>query len=225
MKISQEVSRMSLDLIVTGVGGQGSILLSHILAEAAIKSNDSLHVRVGETFGAAMRGGSVASHVRIDNRVYGPLVKKGGADIVLALEPLEGFRVGIDFLKKDGVAILSTRPWYPVDVNIGVCEYPSLQSIEADLKSLGADVYFLDVTQIAIEAGNAKAANVVMLGALSALGNLPIDDESLLSAIRDRVPQKALETNLKAFALGKSSMNELVDSKKGMTSKNPTEVN
>lgn len=199
---------MSFDLIVAGVGGQGSILLSHILAEAAIRMDDSVHVRVGETFGAAMRGGSVASHVRIGRKVYGPLVMKGGADVVLALEPLEGLRVSADFLSIGGVAILNSRPWYPVDVNIGVCKYPALEAIEEELKKLNADVFFLDVTEIAVEAGNAKAANVVMLGALSSLGNLPFDEKSLLCAIEGRVPKRALEVNLEAFKRGKVAMKE-----------------
>lgn len=205
---------MSFDLIVAGVGGQGSILLSHILADAAIHGDMSTRVRVGETFGAAMRGGSVASHVRIGRDVYGPLVRRGGADVVLALEPLEGLRVSIDFLRRGGVAILNTRPWYPVDVNIGVCKYPELQAIDIGLSGLGIDVYLLDATQIAIEAGNAKAANVVMLGALSSLGTLPVDEEYLLSAVRDRVPQKAVNVNLRAFELGRGAMTELIDAKK-----------
>lgn len=200
---------MIFDLIVAGVGGQGSILLSHILAEAAIKIDRSIHVRVGETFGAAMRGGAVASHVRIGREALGPLVRKGGADVVLALEPLEGLRISVEYLKTGGIAILNTRPWYPVDVNIGVCEYPKLETIEEGLKKLGADVYFLDVTQIAFEAGNSKAANVVLLGALSSLESCPVDENSLLCAIKERVPQKALEVNLKAFKMGQEAMKEL----------------
>ncbi|HPU62498.1 MAG TPA: indolepyruvate ferredoxin oxidoreductase subunit beta [Bacillota bacterium] len=205
---------MSFDLVVAGVGGQGSILLSHIVADAAIRCDSSTRVRVGETFGAAMRGGSVASHVRIGKDVYGPLVGKAGADVVLAMEPLEGLRVSIDFLKRGGVAILNTRPWYPVDVNIGVCKYPEVEAIEEGLSGLGADAYLLDATEVAIEAGHAKAANVVMLGALSSLGTLPVDEECLLAAVRDRVPQKALDVNLKAFELGKKAMKELMDTKK-----------
>lgn len=215
---------MSFDLIVAGVGGQGSILLSHIVADAAIRGDTSTRVRVGETFGAAMRGGSVASHVRIGRDVYGPLVRRGGADVVLALEPLEGLRVSIDSLRHGGVAILNTRPWYPVDVNIGVCKYPELEAIEAGLSELGADAYFLDATQLAVEAGNAKAANVVMLGVLSSLGTLPIDDECLLSAVRDRVPRKAVDVNLKAFELGRDAMVELIKAKKLQEAANCTGV-
>lgn len=205
---------MSFDLVVAGVGGQGSILLSHILADAAIRRDSSTRVRVGETFGAAMRGGSVASHVRIGHDVYGPLVRRGGADVVLALEPLEGLRVSIDLLRRGGVAILNTRPWYPVDVNIGVCKYPELEAIDMGLSGLGIDVYLLDATEIAIEAGNAKAANVVMLGALSSLGTLPVDDECLLEAVRDRVPQRALDVNLRAFELGQNAMTDSMDVKR-----------
>jgi indolepyruvate ferredoxin oxidoreductase beta subunit len=210
----REVSAMSFDLIVAGVGGQGSILLSHIIADAAIRGDKATRVRVGETFGAAMRGGSVASHVRIGPDVYGPLVRQGGADVILALEPLEGLRVSINHLRHDGVAIMNTRPWYPVDVNIGVCKYPELDAIESGLGRLGAETFFLDATELAIEAGNAKAANVVMLGALSSLGTLPISDENLLLAVKSRVPGKALDVNLKAFELGRGAMKELMDVKK-----------
>ena len=121
---------MSFDLVVAGVGGQGSILLSHIVADAAIRCDSSTRVRVGETFGAAMRGGSVASHVRIGKDVYGPLVSKAGADVVLAMEPLEGLRVSIDFLKRGGVAILNTRPWYPVDVISGYASILTLKRLK-----------------------------------------------------------------------------------------------
>jgi len=207
---------MSFDLIVAGVGGQGSILLSHIIADAAIHDDASIRVRVGETFGAAMRGGAVASHVRIGRDVYGPLVRQGGADVILALEPLEGLRVSVNFLRRGGIAILNTRPWYPVDVNIGVCKYPELEEIESGLSRLGASVYFLDATGIAIEAGNARAANVVMLGALSALGTLPVDDESLISSVKDRVPQKAVDVNLRAFELGRDAMAAMIKGKKSL---------
>ncbi len=201
---------MSFDLIVAGVGGQGSILVSHIIAEAAMCGDRGTRVRVGETFGAAMRGGAVASHVRIGDDVHGPLVREGGAGVILALEPLEGLRVGVRHMKRGGVAILSTRPWYPVDVNIGLARYPELREIEDAFRELGAEVYMLDATRIALEAGSDRCMNVVLLGALSALGTLPVDDQSLLCTIEARVPRKAVDANIRAYMLGRDAMAELL---------------
>lgn len=201
---------MSFELIVAGVGGQGSILLSHIIADAAIRSDPSVRVRVGETFGAAMRGGAVASHVRIGRDVFGPLVGRGRADVVLALEPLEGLRVSVDYLRPGGIAILNSRPWYPVDVNTGNARYPELSEIEAGIASLGAAVYLLDAIGLALEAGNAKAMNVAMLGALAATGRLPVGREHLIATVSERVPAKALDVNLRAFELGESAMESLL---------------
>ena len=201
---------MNFNLIVAGVGGQGSILASHIIAEAAIladsaqKGSAGLNVRVGETFGAAMRGGAVASHVRIGD-VHGPLVGRGQADMILALEPLEGLRIGVEYAKKGGVAILNTDPFHPVDVKIGAARYPSMEEIAKGLERLGAVVTVLDATTLALEAGTAKAMNVVMLGAAFGSGLLPFSEETMIAAIRERVPQKFLDVNLKAFARGKEA--------------------
>jgi indolepyruvate ferredoxin oxidoreductase beta subunit len=203
---------MNLNLIVAGVGGQGSILASHIIAEAAIlgapargKAGDgAFNVRVGETFGAAMRGGAVASHVRIGD-VHGPLVGKGQADLILALEPLEGLRIGVEYAKAGGVTILNTDPFHPVDVKIGAARYPAMAEIVKALKDLGSTVTVLDATKIALEAGTAKAMNVVMLGAAFASGLFPFSGEIMIDAIRARVPQKFLDVNLKAFSLGKAA--------------------
>jgi indolepyruvate ferredoxin oxidoreductase beta subunit len=203
---------MNINLIVAGVGGQGSILASHIIAEAAIlgapaprtAGDGVFNVRVGETFGAAMRGGAVASHVRIGD-VHGPLVGAGQADLVLALEPLEGLRIGVEYARAGGITILNTDPFQPVDVKIGAARYPSIAEIEKALNDLGSTVTVFDATTIALEAGTAKAMNVVMLGAAFASGLFPFGEKPLLDAIRARVPQKFLDVNLKAFGLGKAA--------------------
>ena len=200
---------MDINLIVAGVGGQGSILASHVIAEAAIKlaeqkPGEALNVRVGETFGAAMRGGAVASHVRIGD-VHGPLVGKGQADMIMALEPLEGLRIGLEYIKQGGIAILNTGPIPPVDVMIGAAKYPRAEEITDALREMGGAVTTLDATKLAIEAGTAKAMNVVMLGAAFATGLFPFSEEIMIDAIRERVPAKFLDVNLKAFALGKQA--------------------
>jgi indolepyruvate ferredoxin oxidoreductase beta subunit len=204
---------MSVNIIVAGVGGQGSILASHIIAEAAIlaeeeskvKGAGKLNVRVGETFGAAMRGGAVASHVRIGEDVYGPLVGKGQADLILALEPLEGLRIGTEYIKDKGIAVLNSESLPPVDVKIGASDYPKIDAIRKALQDLGGSVSVIDATQLAIKAGTAKAMNIVMLGAVTQSGVLPFSEEVMLEAVKRRVPQKFLEANITAFSLGKEA--------------------
>lgn len=189
-----------LNLIIAGVGGQGSIRASHIVGIAAIR--EGLRARVGETFGAAMRGGAVASHVRIGKGVFAPLIAKDGAEIVLALEPLEGLRNAVKFLAKGGMLLTNTRAWVPVDVNIGRAEYPSMEAIKGAVEKLGAEVVAIDATSLAQQAGNVRTANVVMLGALAGTGKLPISVETLKEVVRENVPPKTIDANLRAFELG-----------------------
>jgi len=192
-----------LNLIIAGVGGQGSIRASHIVGIAAIR--EGLRARVGETFGAAMRGGAVASHVRIGKGVFAPLIAKDGAEIVLALEPLEGLRNAVKFLAKGGMLLPHTRAWLPVDVNIGRAEYPSLEAIKGAVEKLGAEVVAINATSLAQQAGNVRTANVVMLGALAGTGKLPISVETLKEVVRENVPPKTIDANLRAFELGFNS--------------------
>jgi indolepyruvate ferredoxin oxidoreductase beta subunit len=183
---------MEINLIVAGVGGQGSVLASHIVAMAAIK--EGLHARVGETFGAAMRGGAVASHVRLGKKIYSPLVPKDGADLVLALEPLEGIRNSVRYLRKGGLLLTNTRAWSPTDVNIGLAEYPDTKTIEGAIKKLGGRAVSIDATSLAQKAGN--------VGALAGTGKLPMSVESIKQVIRENVPKGTEEVNLRAFELG-----------------------
>ncbi len=200
---------MSVNIIVAGVGGQGSILASHILAEAAILAESAgggkANVRVGETFGAAMRGGAVASHVRFGEGVYGPLVSGGQADLVIALEPLEGLRIAVEYIKQEGIAVLNDQRISPVDVKIGAVRYPDMGEIRAALEQLGATVRVVAGNRLAEQAGTAKALNIVMLGAAFQSGLLPFGEQTLLEAIKRRVPARFLEANLRAFELGKES--------------------
>ncbi|MGC8817522.1 MAG: indolepyruvate oxidoreductase subunit beta [Candidatus Hadarchaeum sp.] len=192
-----------LNLIIAGVGGQGSVLASHMVAMAAIR--DGLRARVGETFGAAMRGGAVASHVRIGRDVNAPLVPRGGADIILAMEPLEGLRNVAEFLKKGGLLITNTHEWLPVNVNIGRAKYPSMNQIRESVKKLDGEIIEVDGTSLAQQAGNVRTLNVVMLGALAATGKLPFSTETLKQVIAENVPRKTVDLNIRAFELGLKS--------------------
>ena len=189
-----------INLIIAGVGGQGSVLASHLVAIAAIR--DGLHARVGETFGAAMRGGSVASHVRLGKEVHSPLISKDGAEIILALEPLEGLRNSAKYLREGGLLVTNTRAWSPTDVNIGLAEYPDMKTVEKSVKKLGGKAIIIDATSLAQQAGNVRTTNVVMLGALAGTGKLPVSIESLKQVIRENVPRGTEEVNMRAFELG-----------------------
>jgi len=200
---------METNIIITGVGGQGSILVSHIIAEAALKEHgDKYRVRVGETFGAAQRGGAVASHVRIGEAVFGPLVSRGAADLIVALEPLEALRLGVPYLSPSGTAVVSTARQIPVDVKAGAVQYPEVDTITGALKQLGEKVVAFDGSELAVQAGSSKVLSIVMLGAAFASGKLPISEDVLLSVIAESVPEKTVETNLAAFALGKEAYSQ-----------------
>jgi indolepyruvate ferredoxin oxidoreductase beta subunit len=187
------------NVVIAGVGGQGSILASHLLAQTALK--DGLDVKLAETFGAATRGGSVMAHVRM-GQVWAPTMMEDEADVVLSMEPLEGLRVATQFLKPGGWALINSRPWMPVDVAVGRCEYPAADSIEGSLEKLGAIVISLDATELALEAGNARAANTVMLGGLFALGALDLSEESLFRAMEERWAERLVRVNRRAYDLG-----------------------
>ena len=198
---------MERNYIVAGIGGQGSIKISHMIAEAAIRAHgDNYRARVGETFGAAQRGGAVASHVRIGEDVYSPLLGKGRADLVLALEPLEGLRVGVPYLSADGIAIINTVKQDPVDVKIGgELRYPEVDDILAALRAIGTRVIAFDGSALAAEAGSAKVLSAVMLGAAFASGLFPFDEETILAVLKENVPESSVESNLTAFRLGKEA--------------------
>lgn len=197
---------MERNVIVAGIGGQGSILASHLIAEATIKTHDDKYnIRVGETFGAAQRGGAVASHVRIGEKVYSPLVGKGKADLILALEPLEGLRVGVPYLSSEGVVIINTKEQIPVDVKVGAVEYPALDDIVASMDEIGDKVVAINGSSIASEAGSSKVLSVVMLGAAFASGLIPVDEAVMLDVIARKVPPKTVEMNMKAFEMGKEA--------------------
>lgn len=190
------------NILIAGIGGQGTIRASHIIAKSAIK--DNLNARVGETYGAAMRGGPVASHVRIGEKVHSPLNSRNGAETLLALEPVEGLRNAHKFLAKNGLFLTNTETVVPYDVNIGSAEYPSISEIRESLTEFGVDFECFDATSLAKEAGSVRTMNVVMIGALHSLGVLPTGKSTLQKTIQESVPENAQEINVKAFKLGLS---------------------
>ena len=186
---------MSKNIMIVGVGGQGSLLASKILGKAAMDSG--LDVKVSEVHGMSQRGGSVVTYVRFGEEVYSPVIGKGDADVILSFELLEAAR-WLPNLKNGGTIVTSTQQINPMPVITGAAEYPD--EIISDMKMLGVDVRAFDAQAIAEEAGNAKASNVALIGlAADVLG---FDVSILRDAVAACVPAKALEVNLKAFDLG-----------------------
>lgn len=185
---------MSKNIMIVGVGGQGSLLASKILGKAAMDSG--CDVKVSEVHGMSQRGGSVVTYVRFGDEVYSPVICKGDADVILSFELLEAAR-WLPNLKNGGAIVTSTQQINPMPVITGAAQYPD--EIVEDMKGLGVDVRAYDCTSIAEKAGNAKASNVALIGlAADVLG---FDIDVLRGAVAACVPAKALDVNLAAFDL------------------------
>ena len=187
------------NVLITGVGGQGVILMSELLGNAAVK--EGLKVRGSEVLGMAVRGGSVVSMIRLGDEVYGPLIPMGKGDVLVGMELSEALR-HITYLSKSGSVIVNTKKVVPTSVLIGKSSYPSLEKILEKLNSNSTRVVRLDADQIAEEAGSLLTANIVMLGALFGTGQLPIKVETIKESIEARFPAKVVPVNIKAFDLG-----------------------
>jgi indolepyruvate ferredoxin oxidoreductase beta subunit len=196
-----QAEQKKFDLLITGVGGQGAILASDIIGKAAVTAG--LPIRAAETHGMAQRGGSVVNHIRI-GQTYGSMIPKKGADLMLALEPMEAVRY-LDFLKDGGIIIVNTQPVVPVTVTSGQAKYPEVSDI-LDALSEKYIVKAFNADELAFEAGSRLAMNVVMVGAVS--GYLPIPKETLIESIKALVPQKTIEVNLRAFEAGRQKVEE-----------------
>lgn len=190
-----------LNVIIAGVGGQGNVRSAQILGSAAVKAG--FRARVSDVFGIAQRGGPVLSHIRIGTEIYGSMVKEHSADVVVGLEPMECLRAVSKFLKPGGIAIMSERPIYPVEVNTGKMEYPKIGEMLRMIKDVASKVIVLDATKVAEGFGIPIAANVVMLGVLAGTSILPFPPDLLKESVREVIP-RSIEANLKAFDAGMS---------------------
>jgi indolepyruvate ferredoxin oxidoreductase beta subunit len=187
-----------LNLIIAGVGGQGNILASQIVATAGIK--EWLYVTVSETYGASQRGGPVMSHVRFSAKAQcGPLIPEGEADIIVGLEPIEALRIIADYGNPSTRVIVSPRPIYPISVLSGQAKYPPVEEVMQKLGGLVAEVRVVK----AIEEGETGlAANVVMVGALAGSGMVPIEMKNFEESIGEIMSHSDLDLNLRAFKKG-----------------------
>ena len=190
------------NFVLVGVGGQGTLLASNILADVGLAAG--LDVKKSEVHGMSQRGGSVVSHVRWHpEHVASPLVGLGEADILLAFEKLEALRF-VEFLKVGGTAIVNEMVIVPITVSAGTGRYPDDAALDAALAAVSAREIRVPGERLAQEAGNAKAANVVLLGAISRLLDLP--EELWWKCLEQRVPKKFLDLNRTAFAAGRAAV-------------------
>lgn len=188
-----------INVLIVGVGGQGTLLASRVLG--AIASIEGKDCKLSEVHGMSQRGGSVVTHVRIGDDIAAPLVTPGEADYILAFEQLEALRWAY-YLKKGGKILVNDQQIMPMPVITGAVEYP--EGIYAKLAEAGKEAIVVDGLGLAEEAGNTKAVNVVMIGALCAIEG--VDYDVALEAVRRSVPAKLLAVNEKALEAGYKSV-------------------
>jgi len=204
MKI-HTLAKDPFNIVITGVGGQGNVMASRVLSNMLVEKG--FYVTIGETFGASQRGGSVMSHIRVSSKgAWSPQVPKGKADVVVTLEPIEAIRVLACYGNPSVQVLTNTRPIYPAGVIAGEASYPELKEIQATMEKLAARTWFLDATDKAVGLGNPILGNIVMIGALSALDDFPVDRDDFDRVITRALPQGKRRDNLEAFDLGAEMM-------------------
>jgi len=194
---------MKYTVQIVGVGGQGVLLASMVLGNAAMDMG--YKVAMSEVHGMAQRGGSVLSTLRFGDDVISPLEAAGSADLIMGFEPAETCR-NLPLANKDSIILMNLDPVLPSMVAAGFEEYPSIDSLKEAVLAENKNLFTIDATKIAIEAGKAVAANAVMIGAVAAMKGFPIPKDVLLKNLSEQVPEKFRELNLKAFEMGYSAM-------------------
>lgn len=189
-------NRMTKNIMIVGVGGQGSLLASKLLGHLLL--SEGYDVKVSEVHGMSQRGGSVVTYVRFGEKVYSPIIDKGEADFIVSFEKLEAARY-VEYLKKDGRVVVNVQEIDPMPVITGAMEYP--KDLVEKMEKLGIAVDAMDCLSLANEAGSAKAVNIVLMGRLSKY--FDIAEEKWHKAIDECVPAKFAELNHKAFNLGR----------------------
>ncbi len=186
----------NINIILCGVGGQGTVLASKLIAAAAMAKG--MNVMSAETIGMAQRGGSVFSHVRIGNDIHSPMIAKGKADLIIGFEPGEAVRM-LPYLKKDGQMIVSSRGVMPVTASLSGTGYDPAQMTEWLGKKLN-NLMIIDTDKACRELGSAKVMNVLLLGAAVHSGALGLTEEEIAVALRKRLPEKLHELNMQALS-------------------------
>jgi indolepyruvate ferredoxin oxidoreductase beta subunit len=197
----------SFDLVLVGVGGQGIVMLSNIIGQAAAQAG--IPALTGELHGLSQRSGTIYIHMRIGGSDLSPLIPYGEADAIVSLEAMEALRY-IEYLKDDGTIIMNNRLIHP-PLEVATLskekktDFIQLDVVVENIRSVTQNITLIDSLDLATQAGNTKTENSVFIGALSALADLPISIDDLKSSLEQTVPTKALEENIKAFELGKKA--------------------
>ena len=188
---------MKTDIILCGVGGQGILSIATIIGEAAM--NENLYIKQAEVHGMSQRGGDVQSNLRISSEpIYSDLIPKGGADVIISMEPMEALRY-LPFLKKDGWIITNSAPF------VNIPNYPDMEIVKADLAKL-PHVVSIDIEQMAKDNGVPRSANVILLGAAQKALGLEYEKlEAAIARVFDRKGDAVVEANIKALALGRDA--------------------
>ena len=189
----------NLNIMLVGVGGQGTLLASRVLGNVAIKK--SFDVKVSEVHGMSQRGGSVVTYVKLGKKIYSPIIDKGEADIIIAFEQLEALR-WLDFLKDGGRLIINEQKINPMPVIIGKAKYP--ENILEKIKENYPNTISVDALEVAKGCGNIKAVNIVLLGIMAR--STDIEKNIWIEAMKEVIPEKLIDVNLKAFEAGYSIM-------------------
>lgn len=189
---------MNKDILLCGIGGQGTVLASKLIASAAMRDNETVHS--AETIGMAQRGGSVTSHVRIGENAHSPLIPYGSADLILAFEPSEAVR-NLNYLKKDGIVIVNSVPVKPVTESLRNTGYDGTEMIDY-LRKKCSNVIVVNAEDICREIGSAKVFNVAILGVAVGTGKTGLLRENVISEIEERVKERFREINMLAFEKG-----------------------
>ena len=188
---------MNKDILICGVGGQGTVLASKIISAAAMEEGNPVHS--AETIGMAQRGGSVTSHVRIGGDAFSPLIPFGGADMLLAFEPGEAVR-NLRYLRKDGIAVVNTAPVKPVTESLRDTGYDGREMVEYLREK--CECIPVNADEICAPFGSTRFFNIIMLGVAAGSGHLGLNRETLLKQIEKYVPARYLDVNTKAFCTG-----------------------
>ncbi len=189
------------NLIITGVGGQGNVLASRIVGN--ILSEQGYFVTIGETFGASQRGGAVMSHLRVSSQsVLSPQIPKGQAHMVVALEPTEALRVLKDYGNAQVQVITNTRPIHSIGVISGELKYPSMEELHQWVEKLTRAAWFINATEEAVKLGNPILGNVMLVGALAGVGDLPLEKKEFREVIGRTMAAGKVDINVTAFEMG-----------------------
>ncbi|BDH79910.1 MAG TPA: indolepyruvate oxidoreductase subunit beta [Methanothermobacter sp.] len=192
--------KLSYDIYICGVGGQGIIKAGEIIGWAAMK--EGMNVVMSEIHGMAQRGGGVSTNLRI-GKAKGTIIPNGHADLMMAFEPLEALRA-IDKIKKDAHLVVNLTPIPPFNINPG--EYPPVDEIIMELKKVSRNVYAFDADRMALEAGHPLSMNMAILGAATATPNFPLSQDVIIESMKENLPSRFFKVNLKAFKGGFMSL-------------------